>query len=251
MIKFFRKIRQNLLSEGKTGTYFKYAIGEIILVVIGILIALQINNWNESRKQHQVELNILNEILVNLDTDLNNLDLKIKECYKFRIRSTKVLEHLQNNSPITDSLKYYYSGLVGHGNFQPTTAAYENLISKGVDIIQNESIRQAISELYSVKYFTMVEDRRTYVRRFQVGQLELVQNKIKLIDVYREAEPINILELSNDIPFQNMLIKNIWILKWVINRYEIGKNEIKVVLQKIQQELKNNENQQPTRDKIL
>ena len=50
MIKFFRKIRQNLLMENKTGKYFKYAIGEIILVVIGILIALQINNWNEKQK---------------------------------------------------------------------------------------------------------------------------------------------------------------------------------------------------------
>ena len=50
MIKFFRKIRQNLLMENKTGKYFKYAIGEIILVVIGILIALQINNWNRNRK---------------------------------------------------------------------------------------------------------------------------------------------------------------------------------------------------------
>jgi len=60
MIKFFRKIRQNLLSEGKTRKYFKYAIGEILLVVIGILIALQINNWNESRKQKkQIHTNIL------------------------------------------------------------------------------------------------------------------------------------------------------------------------------------------------
>ena len=49
MKKFFRKIRQNLLSEGKTGKYLKYAIGEIVLVVIGILIALSINNWNEKR----------------------------------------------------------------------------------------------------------------------------------------------------------------------------------------------------------
>jgi len=62
MIKFFRKIRQNLLSEGKTGKYFKYAIGEIILVVIGILIALQINNWNQQRilekQSQQVLLNL-------------------------------------------------------------------------------------------------------------------------------------------------------------------------------------------------
>ena len=47
MIKFFRTIRKNLISEGKTVNYLKYAIGEIVLVIIGILIALQINNWNE------------------------------------------------------------------------------------------------------------------------------------------------------------------------------------------------------------
>ena len=51
MIKFFRKIRQNLLMENKTRKYFKYAIGEIVLVMIGILLALQINNWNEKRKE--------------------------------------------------------------------------------------------------------------------------------------------------------------------------------------------------------
>lgn len=49
MIKFFRKIRQNLITEGKTGKYLKYAVGEVVLVVIGILIALQINNWNEAK----------------------------------------------------------------------------------------------------------------------------------------------------------------------------------------------------------
>jgi hypothetical protein len=53
MIKFFRKIRQNLFYEGKTGKYLKYAIGEIALVIIGILLALQINNWNEGRKQNK------------------------------------------------------------------------------------------------------------------------------------------------------------------------------------------------------
>ena len=78
MIKFFRNIRQNLLSEGKTGKYLKYAIGEIALVVIGILIALQINNWNENRKDNFVELKILESLNNDLKTDIDNLKGMIK-----------------------------------------------------------------------------------------------------------------------------------------------------------------------------
>jgi uncharacterized membrane protein YgaE (UPF0421/DUF939 family) len=69
MIKFFRKIRQNLLMENKTGKYFKYAIGEIILVVIGILIALSINNWNENRKSNIAELETYQRIINDLKTE--------------------------------------------------------------------------------------------------------------------------------------------------------------------------------------
>ena len=59
MINFFRKIRYNLMEQNKTGKYFKYAIGEIVLVVIGILIALSINNWNEQPKQDNQEYYLL------------------------------------------------------------------------------------------------------------------------------------------------------------------------------------------------
>ena len=85
MIKFFRKIRQNLLMENKTKKYFKYAFGEIVLVVIGILIALQINNWNQVRvvnEENAVILQNLNkefsENLIELDSSINNLNKLIK-----------------------------------------------------------------------------------------------------------------------------------------------------------------------------
>ena len=74
MIRFFRKIRLKLVRENKFGQYIKYAIGEIVLVVIGILIAVQINNWNQNRKDDQ----ILNEYLVKIKShtleDLRKLD---------------------------------------------------------------------------------------------------------------------------------------------------------------------------------
>ena len=74
MIKFFRHIRKTLLEQNKTSKYFKYAIGEIVLVVIGILIALQINNWNEHRKSMLQEVNILSKL--NRDLKANLLEIK-------------------------------------------------------------------------------------------------------------------------------------------------------------------------------
>jgi len=79
MIKFFRKIRQNLLMENKTGKYFKYAIGEIILVVIGILIALQSDNWNQNRRNNLVVANYYGQILKDLNKDKAQIQVRIKE----------------------------------------------------------------------------------------------------------------------------------------------------------------------------
>ncbi len=77
MIKFFRKIRQDLLSKGKTGKYLKYAIGEIVLVVIGILIALQINNANENRKINETKKEYYRQILLDLNKEIDNINSRI------------------------------------------------------------------------------------------------------------------------------------------------------------------------------
>lgn len=70
MLKFFRKIRQDLMGKNQRAKYLKYAIGEIALVVIGILIALQINNWNENRKTKLKEIEVLEAIQISLESDL-------------------------------------------------------------------------------------------------------------------------------------------------------------------------------------
>ena len=112
MIKFFRRIRYNLMEQNKTSKYFKYAIGEIVLVVIGILIALQINNWSEKNKLRTTETKILNELKIALERDLLNIKINIRS-YKMVNRALEIIkEQLQLNKPTNDSLSYAFNNTV-------------------------------------------------------------------------------------------------------------------------------------------
>ncbi|MGB5395146.1 MAG: DUF6090 family protein, partial [Lutimonas sp.] len=79
MISFFRKIRQNLLSQRNTSKYLKYALGEIILVVLGILIALQVNNWNELRKQGHEEIIIKEGLNAEFELAIKEISADIQD----------------------------------------------------------------------------------------------------------------------------------------------------------------------------
>ncbi|PHR71353.1 MAG: hypothetical protein COA67_06515 [Lutibacter sp.] len=114
MIKFFRKIRQNLLMENKTGKYFKYAIGEIVLVVIGILIALQINNWNETRKQINTQNAIYLIVKEDLETDISGFESFIYEYNKSKkpafeavLNKELTREDWENNPSYLEVMKGY------------------------------------------------------------------------------------------------------------------------------------------------
>ena len=91
MLKFFRKIRQNLIDQGDAKRYLLYAIGEILLVMIGILLALQVNNWNENRKAQIQEMETLRDIKKNLESDIVNLD-SIISMYRERLSYFKKVD---------------------------------------------------------------------------------------------------------------------------------------------------------------
>ena len=148
MIKFFRKVRQKVLSEGKTGKYFKYAIGEIILVVIGILIALSINNWNSIRIQKRKESLLLNGLNKEFKANKIQLDSVLKN-HKYSMKS---VEYLMSRLPIKntkkenlDSLSYHIYHLGTFYTFNPSGGVINSLInSSSIDIISNNELRQFI-----------------------------------------------------------------------------------------------------------
>jgi len=98
MIKFFRNIRQWLLQEGKTSNYLKYAVGEIVLVVIGILIALQINNWNQKRQSREQFVKILTTMKEDIKSDTSTMSYIIKVYDSIDDLSQKII-----NKEITSS----------------------------------------------------------------------------------------------------------------------------------------------------
>src|SRR6056297_3503303 len=97
MIKFFRKIRQKLLSENKFSKYLLYAIGEIVLVVIGILIALQINNWNQQIQNNDKEKNYYNKFLEDVLLDEEIIKQEIFATEKRLQAANKLVSLLLND----------------------------------------------------------------------------------------------------------------------------------------------------------
>ena len=150
MIKFFRKIRQNLLMENKTSKYFKYAIGEIVLVVIGILIALQINNWNEHTKLLQLEKTYYCKIAEDLQVDIKNIDSSMVSI-DVRIKSTERL--LKNLLKIKKDKAVIFKDFIPtfrYYKFIPTKAAITDITSSGkLETLRNQKLKKRILSHYT------------------------------------------------------------------------------------------------------
>ena len=148
MIKFFRKIRQNLLMENKTGKYFKYAVGEILLVVIGILIALQLNNWNEKRKTKIVEIEIYKEIKVDLEAVLRDWKFGIKSHSEDLENTIKLRDHIIDRKPLNRDVSGYLSNAHSDDQFFPRSVGLEALKSAGLETLTNDTLRRKIISIY-------------------------------------------------------------------------------------------------------
>ena len=156
MIKFFRKIRRNLLSDGKTGKYLKYALGEIILVVIGILIALQINNWNDDRKNQLFE----QEILTLINENLKNDSIALAEQVSYSKEATKLTNRLLErvtNANYNDSLNLWMGKIISFENFRSQSSAFEILKSKGIDVVSDKELQLELISYYDQSLYGVYE----------------------------------------------------------------------------------------------
>jgi hypothetical protein len=138
------------METGKTSKYIKYAIGEIILVMIGILLALQVNNWNQNRQLQKEELQILKGLHQEFNDNLNLFD-DIYKKHLYRKKSIEVIMSVEVKELSLDSLTTLTNGVGGQWTFDPFKGIYNSVINSGkIDLISNDVLKFRISRFQDI-----------------------------------------------------------------------------------------------------
>ena len=167
MINFFRKIRKQLSDDGSSLKYLRYAIGEIVLVVVGILIALGINNWNEHRKERIEEQKVLAELLTSLEHNYNRMVADSVNRSDWNRSSEFVIRSLEQGLPYSDTMNIHYQNARKPGtNLSLSYAGYESLKNVGYEIITSDTLRKTIVELFELTHRNLLEEME-YFEAFQ------------------------------------------------------------------------------------
>ncbi|MEL4454823.1 DUF6090 family protein [Lutimonas vermicola] len=158
-----------MADDNKPMKYARYAIGEIVLVVIGILIALQINTWNQSRLQVKKEIEILKSFHSQFQDDLAEFEQSLSFYRGAKNSIEIILDHIENDLPYHDSLKnHFFKSTRFYGDSDLDNNIFETLKSIGVDLISNTDIRKRIVQLY--------EDDDEWINNFEKAYRDFLFN---------------------------------------------------------------------------
>jgi hypothetical protein len=149
MFRFFRTIRRELFERGKLRTYTGYAFGEIILVVVGILIALQINNANETRLEREKELRYLENIKVDLEYTIRELDRFIETRERRIVSGQRIIDYF-NGRPLEDPSDFGYHNVFVQTwqRYYQNINTYEELVNSGnLGLISSQAIKNGLMDL--------------------------------------------------------------------------------------------------------
>ena len=180
MIKFFQKIRYNLMETGKTSKYFKYAIGEIILVVIGILIALQINNWNQELQNNKKEQKYYQKFLHDVLLDEKIIEAEVNATETRLQAANNVARLLLNDetdlSLISNQLQISIANSTM--DFKPTTNTYDDVkFSGNLNLIRDDTLKFKLDRFYSKQNQIMkvINTNTELIAKRLMGEKDLIK----------------------------------------------------------------------------
>lgn len=207
MIKFFRHIRKSLIEKNQMGKYFKYAIGEILLVVIGILIALQINNWNEGRKQDIEQKALLKKFSQDLLEDYSNYETNMQEYSETNALHQNLFDMVLNDSILSSETpefirrSMFFNPVSKDNNPNITTNVDDDDIRKSIQIYFRD-INETKNSV--MEYRAVIVEMRDYLRRQGVHNFSDWANGRQFTNVI-SVEDLS--KLSNETFFQQLLFE--------------------------------------------
>ena len=215
MLRLFRKVRQSFTDSNSIRKYLFYAVGEILLVVVGILLALQINNWNQDKVNKNIEKKLLGELIENLTVNESRLSASIQEELKTASSIEILVDVLENKKPYHDSLDYHFGRADFASDIVLTNTAFEAISSRGFEIIRSDEIRKHIIDLFDSEYgFLIAMTIRLEDLFWPSSSLPLFHKhfRIKSMDKHNldnggdfDAVPVDYDALLNDDEYHNMI----------------------------------------------
>ena len=232
-MKIFRKFRQQLITDNKVRKYLLYAIGEIVLVVIGILIALNINNWNTEQSKRDAEIVFYHNTKEQLLDDLKNIEsnMKYNDTYSEQFRYAINLIELNNRSK-KDSLGQIAVNLMTNSDFDRQGNIYETMVNSGdVNLLKNNKIIQGLRRL---------EETYIYVNRMENIHFEalisMIPDLIKTVRI--SSNKVENEEHLYGFEFQNYFAISLKVMDEKDGAYNRTKDEIESIIKLIDFEIK-------------
>lgn len=237
MLRLIRKMGTKQLSESNSRTFWLFTISEFVLVILGILIALQIDNWNQNRQEKKQETVLLNELLLNLKSDLKDVESNTNSLSTALNSSRLILAHFQENLPYHDSLEYHFGQIYRGTIFNRNLSAYESLKSIGIGLIRNNHLRQQITYLYSVKYDYLLKLEEAHHNIVRELLYPIIAKELNTTGIFQKAIPLNSSEIGNNNVFKESIKRNNVFLNFQIRQYQQVNTLIIELINRIETEL--------------
>ncbi len=223
MIPFFRKIRKKLAVDNQFLKYSRYAIGEIVLVMLGILLALQVNNWNEYKKDRILEKKVLENFVENLENKQRKLKRGIKSIERYRKSGRIVLKVLADSKSYPDSINLYmHRATMQTGQITLSNIGYYFFKDAGFGIIQNEELAKKIT-IFFEEDVTGFHKNLSWEKRGQIDYERFIDEHFWIAPSQSSTGPIHT-------PYnKNELLKNNY-FRSLISKIDVQRNFFKNVM---------------------
>ena len=216
MIKFFRKIRYDLVEKNKTGKYFKYAIGEILLVIIGILIALQINNWNDNR----IERKELNSSLHSMIDELNQNIQFLEDEKEDKQKRLLAIDNFKNIVDFSQDQKHIVFTVSDEIKSKEFNTIYKSLKDENkIRLIQSQELRNQITTFYEYE-LASIRDANAWHEKFVGENIDPYILEYIPLNPNNEGDLKVVNELLNQSKFKNILTTQKTIYKSYVSSNE-------------------------------